>query len=103
MIRLSYKQQKLVDFINNYRRYVELNPIKEFESKEALDMFIRENYNKAKVCRARGREMMGYYNNTKSGRLSAEIQRGKATNSGLCSTKQSEWNKILSERVAIKE
>ena len=37
MIRLSYKQQKLVDFINNYRRYVELNPIKEFESKEALD------------------------------------------------------------------
>ena len=103
MIRLSYKQQKLVDFINNYRRYVELKPIKEFESKEALDMFVRDNYNKAKVCRARGREMMGYYNNTKSGRLSAEIQRGKATNSGLCNTKQSEWNKILNERVTIKE
>ena len=46
---------------------------------------------------------MGYYNNTKSGRLNAEIQRGKATSSGLCSTKQSEWNKILSERVTIKE
>ena len=95
MIRLSYKQQKLVDFINNYRRYVELNPIKEFESKEALDMFIRDNYNKAKVCRARGREMMGYYNNTKSGRLNAEIQRGKATNSGLCSTKKVNGIKYL--------
>ena len=45
MIRLSYKQQKLVDFINNYRRYVELKPIKEFENKLNIKIIIDKDDN----------------------------------------------------------
>lgn len=88
MLRLTYKQNRLITFINNYRKYVKLDVKNEFETKEELDLYIKENYNKAKMNYASSKANMGYYRDTKYGRLGREIAYGRAMHTGKCITKK---------------
>ena len=95
MIKLTYKQEKLIKFINDFRRYKELEITSEFRTKEELDNYIRSNYNEAKRNRAMHKSMMGYhenkrnngyytYKNTSYGNVGKDILIGKKKHTGEC-------------------
>lgn len=86
MLRLTYKQEKLITFINNFRKHENESIKTTFESKNELDDYIRANYNKAKMSYASSRANMGYYRDTKYGRISREVEYGKAMHTGKCVT-----------------